>query len=200
MLILQELAGYCLIGLAFMVCLGIFWLPVFLLMKKRISFWKQAAYFLFTGCVLVILAATVLDVVLLGVLGAEDILAAERLINIVPFRVFTETWVMGGNKQMTQVIANILMFVPLGFVAPAAFPKIRSWWKTALLSALFSFSIEFVQYFIGRCADVDDWMLNTAGGIVGYAIFSLVFKMWKKWKSGLHGKSERVVCTEEMKR
>lgn len=180
MVILQEIAGYCLIGLIFIVCLGVFWLPVFLLMKRRMSFRKQAAYFLFTACILVILAATVLDVFLIGLLGGEDILAAERLINIVPFRVFTEAWAMGGHKQIAQIIANILMFVPLGFLTPAAFPKMRSWQKTALSMALFSFSIEFVQYFIGRCADVDDFMLNTAGGIAGYAVFSVIFKLWKK--------------------
>lgn len=51
---------------------------------------------------------------------------------------------------------------------------------------LFSFFIEFVQYFIGRSADIDDLMLNTLGGILGYFIyvaFSNMFKdknIWKK--------------------
>lgn len=49
----------------------------------------------------------------------------------------------------------------------------------------FSFLIEFVQYWIGRLADIDDLMLNTLGGMLGYLIyfvFSRTFRDKKIWK------------------
>ena len=73
------------------------------------------------------------------------------------------------------------MFVPLGVMMPVAFRRMRSFGKTALSLALFSFAIEFTQYFTGRSADIDDLMLNTLGGMFGYLIFLVVSKLfWKK--------------------
>ena len=70
----------------------------------------------------------------------------------------------------------MLMFVPLGFLLPVVFKNFRSTFKTTLLVFLFSFSIEVIQYFIGRSADIDDLILNTLGGIIGYGIFILFNK------------------------
>ncbi len=77
------------------------------------------------------------------------------------------------------------MFMPLGFIFPVAFKKARKLYTTTIYMALFSFLIEFVQYFIGRSSDIDDFMLNTLGGISGYFIFfilSRVFENKSFWK------------------
>ena len=39
----------------------------------------------------------------------------------------------------------LVMFIPLGFLLPIAFQKMRNLWKTALTLALLSFAIEFNQ-------------------------------------------------------
>ncbi|MCI9079450.1 MAG: VanZ family protein [Lachnospiraceae bacterium] len=39
-------------------------------------------------------------------------------------------------------------------------------------------TIEFVQYFTGRSSDIDDIMLNTLGGVSGYLVFALFFKLF----------------------
>ena len=84
-------------------------------------------------------------------------------------------------KKIAQTAANVVMFVPLGVMMPVAFRRMRSFGKTALSLALFSFAIEFTQYFTGRSADIDDLMLNTLGGMLGYLIFFVVSKLfWKK--------------------
>ena len=73
----------------------------------------------------------------------------------------------------------------LGFIFPIAFAKMRKLWSTTICMMLFSFLIEFIQYFVGRSADIDDLMLNTLGGILGYFvfyIFSKLFKDKKLWK------------------
>jgi VanZ family protein len=51
--------------------------------------------------------------------------------------------------------------VPLGFLAVRATGRRGS---AIAVAALFSALIESVQYFIGRSADVDDVLLNTARG------------------------------------
>lgn len=41
---------------------------------------------------------------------------------------------------------------------------------------IFSFSIEFIQYFIGRSADIDDLILNTLGGMLGFGVYLMTDK------------------------
>ena len=109
MLVLQEISGYILIGLIMMAALAIMYLPVFLVLRKKVAFARQMVYFLFGVCIIVILSATV-------IIGFRIVPARNRFLNLVPFRVFTEEWEMGLLKQFTQTLANIVMFVPLGFI------------------------------------------------------------------------------------
>lgn len=185
MLIIQEILGYFLIGLIGMVGLSILFLPVCFLLRKKVPLSRQIVYFLVIVCILVICSATFLEWMIAALLDGRDILVVERSLNITPFKFITETWLMGKRKQITQTIANIIMFMPLGFMFPVAFRKMRKFWKTTICMMLFSFFIEFIQYFVGRSADIDDLMLNTLGGILGYLvfyIFSKLFKDKKLWK------------------
>lgn len=185
MLIVQEILGYFLIGLIGMVGLSILFVPVFFLLRKKIPLLRQVVYFLFVVCILVICSATFLEWTITAMLAGRDILDAERSLNMIPFKFVTENWLMGERKQITQTIANIIMFMPLGFIFPVAFRKMRKLWKTTICMMIFSFLIEFIQYFVGRSADIDDFMLNTLGGILGYLvfyIFSKLFKEKKIWK------------------
>lgn len=77
------------------------------------------------------------------------------------------------------------MFLPLGFIFPVAFKKARTFYKTTICMLLFSFLIEFVQYFIGRSADIDDLILNTLGAMLGYFLFYKLSKLFRNkniWK------------------
>ena len=185
MLIIQELLGYFLIGIIGMAILAVCYLPIYFIMRKRMPLLRQIAYFLFVVCVLVISTATFLDWVITCLLNGRAILATEHSLNLIPFRFATETWDMGVRKQITQTIANILMFLPLGFIFPVAFKKARTFYKTTICMLLFSFLIEFVQYFIGRSADVDDPILNTSGAMLGYFLFYKLSKLFRNkniWK------------------
>lgn len=171
MFILQELLGYCFIGVIGMCCLAFFYMPVYFLLRKRVSIFRQAAYFLLTVCILVISWATILDWIIICLLDGIEIFDLGHSLNLIPFRFITDTWKMGEQRQMIQAVANIIMFVPLGFICPVALKNMRKFWKNTLGMALFSFVIEFIQYFIGRTADIDDLLLNTFGGIIGFGIF-----------------------------
>jgi vanZF-like protein len=185
MLIIQEILGYFLIGIIGMVILSVCYLPIYFILRKRIPLSRQIVYFLLGVCVLVICTATFLEWIIACVLDGRTVIAAERSLNLIPFQFITETWAMEARKQITQSIANILMFLPLGFIFPIAFAKMRKLWSTTICMMLFSFLIEFIQYFVGRSADIDDLMLNTLGGILGYLVFYIFSKLFKDkniWK------------------
>ena len=185
MLIIQEILGYFLIGIIGMVILSVCYLPIYFILRKRIPLSRQIVYFLLGVCVLVICTATFLEWIIACVLDGRTVIAAQRSLNLIPFQFITETWAMEARKQITQSIANILMFLPLGFIFPIAFAKMRKLWSTTICMMLFSFLIEFIQYFVGRSADIDDLMLNTLGGILGYLVFYIFSKLFKDkniWK------------------
>ncbi len=99
--------------------MAVLYAPVCFLLRKRIPPAQQFAYFLFGACVIIVLAATV-------IVGASKTSAADRSLNIIPFRVFQETWGMPEPKKIAQTAANVVMFVTLGFFLPVAFWKMRS--------------------------------------------------------------------------
>ena len=106
MLVLQEIFGYILIGFIMAAALAVLYLPVFLLLRKKVAFARQIVYFGLGVCIIVILSATVL-------IGFTVVPANNRVVNLVPFKVFTNSWEMGLVKQFTQTLANVIMFVPL---------------------------------------------------------------------------------------
>lgn len=185
MLMMEELLGYVLIGAVGLILLAVLYLPVYFILRNRISMPRQLAYFLFIGCVLVIAGATVLETVIIRIADGMPLLSAMHSLNLIPFQFITTEWGMSTRKQITQEIANVMMFVPLGFIFPAVYKRLRRCRWTILCTMGVSFCIEFMQYFIGRSADVDDVLLNTCGGVIGYLLFiafSRFFKDRKNWK------------------
>lgn len=68
-------------------------------------------------------------------------------------------------------ILNICLFIPYGFLPVFIFDKIhKHWWNGIIIGALFSIEIEFLQTFIGRFAQLDDVIMNTAGTLLGFLI------------------------------
>ena len=173
MFIIQEIFGYCLISFICLLALAILYAPIAYLLRRHVSPTKQSGLFLFGTCVIIVLSATVF-------LSISQSAPADRSLNLIPFRALQETWQMPGPKQLAQTVANVVMFIPLGFTLPLAFRNMRSFWKTSLTLALFSLAIEATQYFIGRSADIDDLLLNTLGGMLGCLLFFLLAKRFGK--------------------
>ncbi|MBI5978599.1 VanZ family protein [Clostridium perfringens] len=73
-----------------------------------------------------------------------------------------------------NLVGNIIIFCPLGFLLPLISMKLNSWKKVILIIFLISFLIESIQLVTGLgFFDVDDLILNTLGGIIGYWIYKL---------------------------
>ena len=95
--------------------------------------------------------------------------------NLVLFKEINRFWnyreQLGAFATFTNLFGNVVIFLPFGFFMPMA-SKYRSFWGTAINSFALSLVVETFQLLtkVG-CFDVDDLLLNTAGGILGYITF-----------------------------
>lgn len=75
----------------------------------------------------------------------------------------------------TEIILNILLFVPLGFLVPIMRESFRRSWKVLLLGLGFSMFIECTQLVLHMgCFDTADLIHNTAGAGIGFFV-------WWRW-------------------
>lgn len=70
-----------------------------------------------------------------------------------------------------QYVLNIILFLPLGFLAPLLWNSWRQENRVILLGFAVSAAIEILQMFCGRATDVDDLLMNTMGAMFGYLFF-----------------------------
>lgn len=81
---------------------------------------------------------------------------------------------------LVNIGGNVLMFIPWGIGLTMLYKKNHSFpWIVTLCFALPVF-IETSQLFIGRQVDIDDWILNTAGGLLGVWIYRLFRRHFPK--------------------
>ncbi len=89
--------------------------------------------------------------------------------NFTPFKeIFRYEY--GTSEFYKQVFGNILLFIPFGYFV-SRYCKIKGMFSITIISLISSGVIECTQHFIGRSFDVDDIILNTIGGIIGFLIF-----------------------------
>lgn len=134
--------------------------------RRRIPKFRHLIYYLFTGCCVMILFATLFT-------GGSSFHPNQHLLNLKPFFFLQEARLKESNRMLKQLFLNLLMFVPLGLLLPIVFTKLRCFWKTVLCCFLATLLIETLQYFIGRSTDIDDILMNTFGGILGYWLYFL---------------------------
>ncbi len=97
--------------------------------------------------------------------------------NFIPFKEMFR-YQIGSRLFIKNVLGNIILFLPFGFFT-AYYLDIKKPYLIIILTLIASTSIEFVQMSIGRVFDIDDIMLNTIGGIVGFYLFSILSKIGK---------------------
>lgn len=97
------------------------------------------------------------------------------LSNIIPFKEIFR-YEVGSRLFIKNIVGNILLFLPYGYFA-SDYLKSKKMWPICLLTMLVSVTIECVQLNIGRTYDIDDVILNTIGGIIGYWLYRLIEKI-----------------------
>ena len=77
-------------------------------------------------------------------------------------------------------LANLVIFIPFGILVPKVFHGVNTVWKMALVTLMTSVLIEIVQ-FILSCgySEVEDVIMNVAGGVIGYLIIRRIGKKKK---------------------
>lgn len=100
--------------------------------------------------------------------------------NLVPFRTirhFCRLLSLPGRPELHRIavrnlLGNVVLFLPLGWLLPASFLRLRRLWKTLLTVMLIISAVEAAQtlLLVGTC-DIDDLILNTAGAAIGYGLY-----------------------------
>ena len=94
------------------------------------------------------------------------------LSNFIPFREIFR-YEIGSRLFIKNIIGNILLFLPYGYFA-SEYLKSKKVWPICFLTMIVSITIECVQLNIGRTFDIDDVILNTIGGVLGYYLYRLI--------------------------
>ncbi|HIR87711.1 MAG TPA: VanZ family protein [Candidatus Fimimorpha faecalis] len=98
-------------------------------------------------------------------------------------RFLNNTGTLGIRSVLLNLVGNVIGFMPLGFLLPLAFSRVRGIIFMTLISFTTTLVIETCQ--LVSCTgsfDVDDLLLNTIGGILGYLIYILLEKGITAWK------------------
>ena len=110
----------------------------------------------------------------------RSMLEGDYRYNLVPFREI-QRYIryhrqIGPWRVFWNLIGNVIGFVPFGALLPAIRRKKTGFLKTVLLSFELTIFIEVSHLIlrVGSC-DVDDMILNTLGGCIGYGVYRLVF-------------------------
>lgn len=105
--------------------------------------------------------------------------------NLTPFReirrfiVYRRT--LGWFAVLSNLLGNVLAFVPFGMILPMLTLKCRNFFHIVLLGFDFSLFVETIQLIskVGSF-DVDDLILNTLGAALGYLAYRLIRRYFRR--------------------
>lgn len=91
-------------------------------------------------------------------------------------------WVLHHSHSRSQIryacanlLGNIVLLMPFGVFLPVLFGKMQSFWRFFLCGAMGILAVELCQLLTGLGAcDVDDFLLNVIGMVLGW----LIWKLW----------------------
>ncbi len=99
-----------------------------------------------------------------------------RSINLIPF---SEPLILNGKIAFSEIIMNVVIFVPLGIYAGILFER-WSIGKKLFLFFLISLICEVFQFILNvGASDITDIINNTLGGIIGLMIYKGIEKAFK---------------------
>lgn len=100
-----------------------------------------------------------------------------REINLIPFYYKEEV-----SFHATEVLENVLIFVPFGIYLCLIFKKLRFSGKLFLIAGM-SVLLELCQYVlaVGR-SDVTDLITNVSGGLIGVFLYNTIVRLFHNQK------------------
>lgn len=113
------------------------------------------------------------------------------IVNVVPvinnYKYFITTLAepdgISTGYAIENIIGNLLLFLPLGIFLPILNPKFKRLKNVLLLCFFCSLSIESIQYGLRqlgtfRTVDIDDVILNTIGGSLGWLFYFTIINRY----------------------
>ncbi|MBQ3100065.1 MAG: VanZ family protein [Clostridia bacterium] len=138
---------------------------IWLLFGQRIGFWQEGNYF-------------------------ENLFAK---VNLIPFATISSQFERLWNNSylarhcFINLAGNIVMFVPFGLLMPAVWKQLTSLWRFVLCMTAVIVLIELIQLFsLLGSLDVDNYILNIIGSLIGFCINRTVYEIIRKNKSDRH--------------
>lgn len=109
----------------------------------------------------------------------------EYAYNLKAFKEIGRFWTyrkeLGFAAVFLNIAGNVLCFMPFGAILPVLNRKARNFFMITLLSFEFSLLVECAQLVskVGSF-DVDDLILNTLGGMLGFFVFTICNQIRRK--------------------
>ena len=153
--------------------------------EKKFPWGKVVLWLAFAGYVMIVLYATLMRMS-----------GFHMQYNLHLFKAWREAWNNYSIKNIANVLLNVAMFVPLGFLLPLLWKPCRKWYVAIPSGFGFSLAIELIQLLTRRgVCDVDDLFCNTLGAAIGYLLIMAVLTIIeKKWKPALIYVSLSLAC------
>ncbi|MBR5047572.1 MAG: VanZ family protein [Eubacterium sp.] len=105
-----------------------------------------------------------------------NLIPFNEILRFMKYREYVST-----RSFIINICGNFLVFAPLGFLLPIWYPRAISWYKIILYSFSFSLCIELMQLYtrVG-VFDVDDLIMNTTGGFLGWILYQVLHLIFRK--------------------
>ena len=160
--------------------------------KVKVQWIKEIIRVLFVIYIFIVISVTLFPIRIWGGLQL-DMENLIRSINLIPLKSIISNLELigvayGGDVQfmigliIKNVGGNILLFMPLGFLAPIIWDKFKYFSNAFLLGFTASISVELIQLVItlvgggGRITVIDDLICNVIGTSIGFYVYKLFFK------------------------
>lgn len=99
------------------------------------------------------------------------------------FASYRQAWNGFSDSLWRNILLNIAMFIPLGFILPLLSEKCKTFWVTYLAGFGFTLFIELTQLLTGKgICEADDMLNNTCGALIGFGLYTIfaAFVQWRK--------------------
>ncbi|WP_051250829.1 VanZ family protein [Paenibacillus harenae] len=148
---------------------------------KNIHIYALIAFYMYGLCKAILFKFSSVDFTFLGQQFQQsldhpaDVVSRIQGGNLIPFYEITRTMQKATNHSLFNLIGNVVIFIPFGFFRGLMSKnKKLSGMSVIVYSFGLSLILESAQaiFAIGRF-DVDDLILNSGGGLLGFIIFLL---------------------------
>lgn len=80
---------------------------------------------------------------------------------------------------VANLVGNVIIFIPMGIFLPFYFKKLRVFGKYIITVVIMVLLVELIQFvFMLGIADIDDFILNVAGGAIGFVLWKIKPVQW----------------------